>query len=736
MTAAQRPVASSRPQSAQHHQPAGNGQQPAAAQPAAQASETPMLDKILTQQHSFTPLGEDAEITLSAWHVYKYLAKPTKKGVMPGNDDCIKFTIMCRQRKLNPWTGDCYLLGYDTNDGPQFTIITAHQALLSRAELHPKYEGMQSGVIVSYMGKDATGNDVLQFEEREGDLTYSGETLLGGWAKVFRSDRKLPSYQRLKLQTYDKGLSQWKKDPAGMICKCFDEQTEVLTTRGFQKFAEVTGHILQVDDHHGLTPVSVQPFSQDYDGDMVVMDSDDLNFAVTPNHDMILTSGKMEAGAMYNAARSRISMWIPRLVKSTRPDVAISDDAIALAAAYLCDGQDHSGGKQFGIAVSRQRKIDALNAIGLFHNRGVRAASGDIAITNTGRVITSTKDKTVFSYRYESMGGLVAIGRQVNWALLSALSARQARIFADSMIEFDGHVDGKSGVRRFFQSRLEVLGAFELASVLGGYAVSERKPRESDGGTKPNFCVTISERNEIGIRRWGRFHNYEKQGQHDYVGLERRPNVGGKVWCVTVPSGVIVVRRNGFSMLCGNCSEAAALRQAFPSVIGGMYLRDEVDAFQARGGQAAAGTQRTGHGGAVDLDVLTGSSHGQLPPGIGQESPHQPDESSQLTQAGTEAFGGDEAAQAAQVSQVFEAGSDQDSEPDTEESGIGEEFLNWQFDIDQAATNGALDKLAEDCAKDCTGHMRIRVMEAIAKRRTALAGGNIHPQSASKKSNK
>lgn len=729
----QRPVASSRPQSAQQaqHKPAGNGQQ--SAQPA--AAETPILDKIITQQHTFTPLGEDAEISLSAWHVYTYLAKPTKSGKMPGNDDCIKFTIMCRQRKLNPWTGDCYLLGYDTNDGPQFTIITAHQALLSRAELHPSYEGMQSGVIVSYMGKDATGNDVLQFEEREGDLTYSGETLLGGWAKVFRSDRKLPSYQRLKLQTYDKGLSQWKKDPAGMICKCFDEQTEVLTTRGFQKFAEVTGHILQVDDHHGLTPVSVQPFSQDYDGDMVVMDSDDLNFAVTPNHDMILTSGKMEAGAMYNAARSRISMWIPRLVKSTRPDVAISDDAIALAAAYLCDGQDHSGGKQFGIAVSRQRKIDALNAIGLFHNRGVRAASGDIAITNTGRVITSTKDKTVFSYRYESMGGLVAIGRQVNWALLSALSARQARIFADSMIEFDGHVDGKSGVRRFFQSRLEVLGAFELASVLGGYAVSERKPRESDGGTKPNFCVTISERNEIGIRRWGRFHNYEKQGQHDYVGLERRPNVGGKVWCVTVPSGVIVVRRNGFSMLCGNCSEAAALRQAFPSVIGGMYLRDEVDAFQSRGGKEPS--QRTGQGGAVDLDVLTGShASGQLPAGVGQQQPAgdestqepSPDDSNQesLVQAGTEAFGGEQ---------------DDDSQDEESGSGTGpvsseEEFTNWQFDIDQAATNGALDKLAEDCAKDCTGHLRIRVMEAIAKRRTALAGGNIHPQSASKKSNK
>jgi hypothetical protein len=33
-----------------------------------------------------------------------------------------------------------------------------------------------------------------------------------------------------------------------------------------------------------------------------------------------------------------------------------------------------------------------------------------------------------------------------------------------------------------------------------------------------------------------------------------------------VPSGVIVVRRKGLSMLCGNCTEAQALRKGWPEI--------------------------------------------------------------------------------------------------------------------------------------------------------------------------
>jgi hypothetical protein len=45
-------------------------------------------------------------------------------------------------------------------------------------------------------------------------------TLIGGWARVFRKDRRVPDYDRINLKTFNSGRSRWADDPAGMIVKC------------------------------------------------------------------------------------------------------------------------------------------------------------------------------------------------------------------------------------------------------------------------------------------------------------------------------------------------------------------------------------------------------------------------------------------------------------------------------------------------------------------------------------
>jgi hypothetical protein len=88
--------------------------------------------------------------------------------------------------------------------------------------------------------------------------------------------------------------------------------------------------------------------------------------------------------------------------------------------------------------------------------------------------------------------------------------------------------------------------------------------------------VTISDRDAIGVKRWGRYYHYSREvGDREHTGLEVQQS-NGTVWCVTVPSGQIVVRRNGFSMVCGNCAEALALRKAFPQELSGLYSDDEM----------------------------------------------------------------------------------------------------------------------------------------------------------------
>ena len=89
-------------------------------------------------------------------------------------------------------------------------MVTARDAFAKRAEGGPGFEGFQSGVIVLRDGK---------VEELEGAFFLPGDTLIGGWARVYRSDRKFPFVQRVRLEEYNTRKSTWATKPATMIQK-------------------------------------------------------------------------------------------------------------------------------------------------------------------------------------------------------------------------------------------------------------------------------------------------------------------------------------------------------------------------------------------------------------------------------------------------------------------------------------------------------------------------------------
>jgi hypothetical protein len=453
------------------------------------------------------------------------------------------------------------------------------------------------------------GSDVPLFAGADGvwsSLWVKNDPPLAAMVTVWR----LVQGQRCKFEAVarwaeykpDANDFMWKKMPATMLGKCFDEQTEVLTEDGFQRFADVgAARILQVSADGTLQPVTAIPFVQDYDGAMVTLDSDDLNFSVTPNHDMVTTHGKMEAGHLYEQARTRPKFWIPRVIGGSRADLYMSDTALRLAAAYLADGSDLANG--FSIEPSRPRKVAALRALCLHTSERSGHKAGSVAYTAT-RTITTRTTRTCFVYSFALVSPLVNPRKQIDMSVLLNLSRRQARIFVDTLIEFDGRIDAVSGARRFYTSRAHHLHAFEIACVMAGYAVNRPTERMSDISSTPNFMVTVSDRDAIPVIRWGRGDDGRSKGNiSDRTGLELRPNRSGHVWCVTVPSGVIVVRRDGFSMLCGNCAEALALRKGFPRQLAGLYAKEEMD--QAGGGE-------TSDKGAPDppaqlLDTATGA---------------------------------------------------------------------------------------------------------------------------------
>jgi hypothetical protein len=360
--------------------------------------------------------------------------------------------------------------------------------------------------------------------------------------------------------------AMWKKMGPLMLAKCFDTETEVLTDRGFMLFADVTTErIMQVTDH-GIEPVKATPFAQAYSGPMISNHGDMLDFAVTPNHDMVTTVGKVEAGAMLATSNYRSAWRIPLTVPGQREDNALVNDGdLRLAAAIVADG-NAAGADAFRVAVSRPAKVTALRGMQP-ESEHVEHSAGASVVTKT-RTIRTNFDKDVFRFSADRVRAFIDMSKTINLDAMVALSPRQMRVFMDAWVEFDGSVNQKSGVRRLYTSRADHLRAAELLAVGAGYSVNVARERTSDISTRPNFVLTISEPNAQPVNL----------PLGDRPGIAQEPtNESGVVWCVTVPSGQIVVRRRGFSMVVGNCAEMLALRKAFPQDLSGLYSTEEMD---------------------------------------------------------------------------------------------------------------------------------------------------------------
>lgn len=144
------------------------------------------------------------EVKLSYEIVKNYLTKGNGQVTDP---DIVQFMSICKYNQLNPFLNEAYLIKFGSQPA---SMIVSKEAFFKRAEAHEKYEGIQAGVIVMRDNSPV---------ELEGCFFLPTDKLVGGWAKVHRSDRKYPIISRVNLSEYDKGQSNWKEKPSTMISK-------------------------------------------------------------------------------------------------------------------------------------------------------------------------------------------------------------------------------------------------------------------------------------------------------------------------------------------------------------------------------------------------------------------------------------------------------------------------------------------------------------------------------------
>lgn len=121
----------------------------------------------------------DSEVKLTPKIVQDYLVNGNAQITTP---EFKLFTELCKTRKLNPFLKEAYIIKFGTQPAQ---IVVGKDAILKRAILHPKFNGREQGIFV------VSNGEVI---ERKGAFRLKEETLVGGWAKVYRKDWDYPVY--------------------------------------------------------------------------------------------------------------------------------------------------------------------------------------------------------------------------------------------------------------------------------------------------------------------------------------------------------------------------------------------------------------------------------------------------------------------------------------------------------------------------------------------------------------
>ncbi len=152
------------------------------------------------------------QIKLTPKIVQDYIVGTSAQITMP---EFKMFTELCKVRGLNPFLREAYCIKY-SNKTPA-TIVVGKDAILKRAVLNPKYNGMKSGIIVT--------NENGEEKKRTGTFKLPTETLVGGWAEVFRKDwensieASVSLEETIQRKSDGEPNSNWTKQPATMIEK-------------------------------------------------------------------------------------------------------------------------------------------------------------------------------------------------------------------------------------------------------------------------------------------------------------------------------------------------------------------------------------------------------------------------------------------------------------------------------------------------------------------------------------
>jgi hypothetical protein len=343
---------------------------------------------------------------------------------------------------------------------------------------------------------------------------------------------------------------------------CYDDLTEVLTEEGWKLFKNVTDldKVATLEDEHLRYRLPSERIEYFYEGEMISFKNPSNDLLVTPNHKFYVKSNK---GVYKFKTFDQLSLRNDRIPSNCKwegedkstfefPQIENKwicgkgrechkiwerslpmEDFVALLGIYLAEGSTYQDKKTYRICITQKKDNTRLEILQLLDRCNINYQLNGYHIT--------FEDKQMCEYF--SQFGLS--DEKFIPLEIKALSTRYLTILFDWLVKGEG--TNQNGKISYYSISKRLIDDFqEICIKIGKNAyIVEKKQKASfiAGRLINNFrkfyccCVRTS--------KWKSFAN----NKTSYI---TKQNYSGNVYCVSVPSGVIKVRRNGKESWCGN----------------------------------------------------------------------------------------------------------------------------------------------------------------------------------------
>lgn len=350
--------------------------------------------------------------------------------------------------------------------------------------------------------------------------------------------------------------------------QCFDGETEVLTNAGWVRFSDVSKRsdldsLLVAQWHDGIISF-VKPerwVEQVREEPFLRYTNEHIDLCVTEDHLCLLQhrkTGQFKTvlGKDYPEDHRQLHGG---LYLGCHEEEFLSDEELILLIATQADGS-WSFGSRIDFSFSKERKIDRLKA--LLDSLGVKYSCKPRPIPNnpnhkrSTRIVVSPCELTDKIYSY--------LGKNKRFgSYLLRLPRRQLDLFCEELFFWDGTWKTKT---QYSSVEKENADWAQIALILSNQRANVWEYDGSKWGGK-----RISHQIARTTRNYSLTTNIERGTliNHD-----------GKSYCVTVPSGYIVVRRKGKTHVTGNCPKKGDFRSCFIASDGNFLLTSDYGAIE------------------------------------------------------------------------------------------------------------------------------------------------------------